>query len=104
MAAGNGRIRYEVHCSGVIGKALRQLHRRASRQGRGTAVVAAFRKVIEHLESDPLNAGEAAYALPGLHLEVRTIVVSPLSVDFAVNAAHRLVFIKSVHLLTQRGS
>jgi hypothetical protein len=96
----NGARRYEVHCSGAIAKAIQRVHDQATRQGRGKAVTRAFRRIILRLEVDPFNLGEPAYRLPGLRLQVRTVIARPLVVDFAVCEDHPLVFIKGVKLLS----
>ncbi len=103
-ARGNGSRRYEVHCSGAIIEEIRCVHRRAARQGRGKAVTRAFRRIVRRLETSPFRAGEPAYRLPGLRMQVRTTIVSPLVVDFAVCEDRPLVFIKGVRLLSARGS
>jgi hypothetical protein len=98
---GNGARRYDVHCSGAIAAAIRRVHRRAWRRGQGKAVTKAFRQIIRRLELDPLQLGEPAYRLPGLRMQVRTVIVRPLVVDFAICEDQPLVFIKGVKLLSE---
>lgn len=100
----NGEPRYEVHASGVILKALRDIQRRAKRQGRGEKVLAALRQIHQRLEEDPNTVGEPLYRLPGLRMQVRTCVVLPLLVDFAVCEDRPLVFLKYVKLITELGT
>jgi len=97
---GNGARRFEVHCSGAIAEIIRQAHRQAWLQGRGRTVTKSFRQVIRRLETDTFHLGETAYRLPSLRMEVRTVVVRPLVVDFAICEDHPLVFIKGVKLLS----
>jgi hypothetical protein len=97
---GNGARRFEVHCSGVITATIRRVHRQAWRQGRGQAVTRALREIVRRLERDPYQTDEEAYRLPGLRLRVRTVVVRPLVVDFAIYEDRPLVFIKGVKLLS----
>jgi hypothetical protein len=97
---GNGARRFEVHCSGAINATIRQAHRQAWRQGRGRAVTRALRQILHRLEQDPYQTGEPAYRLPGLRMQVRTVIVRPLVVDFAVCEDRPLVFIKGVKLLS----
>ena len=99
-ARGNGSRRYEVHCAGAITQEIRRVHRRAARQGRGQAVTSAFRRIVQRLEIDPFHAGEPAYRLPGLRMQVRTPIVPPI----AVCEDQPLVFIKGVKLLSAQGS
>ena len=99
-APGNGSRRYEVHAFGGIAEAIRRVHRQASLQGRGEVVTRAFRRMVSRLESDPFQMGEPVYRLPGLRMQVRTAVVQPLVVDFAVCEDRPLVFIKGVKLLS----
>jgi hypothetical protein len=103
-APGNGARRFAVHCSGALTETIRRVHRYAWRQGRGRAVTAALRQIIRRLEVDPFHSGEPAYRLPGLRMQVRTIVVRPLVVDFAVCEDRPLVFLKGVRLLPPHGS
>ncbi len=103
-ARGNGARRYDVHCSGAITREIHRVHRRAARQGRGKAVTRAFRQVVQRLEIDPFHVGEPAYRLPGLRMQVRTTIVRPIVVDFAICEDQPLVFIKGVKLLTAFGS
>jgi hypothetical protein len=96
---GNGVGRFAIHCSGVIAAALRRVHRQASAEGRGKAVTRAFGEIIRRLNIDPFQIGEPMYRLPGLRMQVRTCVVRPLAVDYAVCEDRPLVFIKGVTLL-----
>src|SRR5262249_33754575 len=81
----NGRRRFQVHCSGAIAEALRKLQRHTPRATRKKAIASAFRRIVERLQLDPLEFGEPYYRLPGLRLQIRTCVVSPLVVHFAVS-------------------
>jgi hypothetical protein len=92
---------YQVHISGVIAKKLRQLQRQAAHEGRGEQVLAALRHIYERLQKGPNNAGEPLYRLASLRMEVRTIVVRPLGVHFAVCEDHPLVFFKGGKLLSR---
>lgn len=98
----NGGQQYEVHLSGVIAKSLRKIQRRALQQGRGKAVVTAYREIVHRLSHDPGEFGEPLYRLPALRMQVRHAVVLPLFVDFAVCEDRPLVFIKGVKLLSER--
>jgi len=96
---GSNGERYEVHCAGVIAKRLQQIQRKASLQGRGEAVLVAFRQMIRRLIQDPMNLGEPLYRLPVLRMQIRSCVIRPLVLDFAVCEDRPLVFIKGVELL-----
>jgi hypothetical protein len=98
--AGNGARRFEVHCSGAVTDVIRRVIREALRQGRGEIAAMALREIINGLQSDPFHAGESTYRLPGLRMQVRTVAVRPLIVDFAVCEDRPLVFIKGVKLLS----
>jgi hypothetical protein len=73
------------------------------REERGQQVTSAFRQIVHRSQLDAFNTGEAAYRLPGLRMQVRTVVIRPLVVDFAVCEDQPLVFIKGVKLLSPRG-
>lgn len=100
---GNGARRFEVHCSAALNETIRRVHRQAWRRGRGKDVTQALRQVVRRLEDDPFQTGEPAYRLPGLRMQVRTVIVRPLVVDFAVREDRPLVFIKGVKLLSEQG-
>ena len=48
--------------------------------------------------------GEPLYRLPTLRLWMRTVVVAPLVIDFAVSEDRPIVYIKSGKLLSVHGS
>jgi hypothetical protein len=98
---GNGARRYTVHCSAAVTDAIRRVHRQATSQGRGKAVTRAFRQILRRLELDPFQVGEPTYRLPGLRLRVRTVLVRPLVIDFAIHEDQPLVFIRIVKLLSE---
>ena len=75
---------YQVHGSGIIAATLRRLQRQAKREGRGEAMLTALRRIYDRLEQDPYSIGEPLYRLPGLRMRVRTVVVRPLVIDYAV--------------------
>jgi hypothetical protein len=89
-----------VHCSGKVDAEIRGLLRLALVQGRGAAAVKAFRQIIDRLENDPLRFGEPTFRLSALRLRLRTGIVKPLVVDYAVSEDHRMVWIKVVKLLS----
>jgi hypothetical protein len=94
---------FTVHVSKKIGDSIREIHKRAKHQGRGHEVIAAIEEILQRLRTNPNNLGEPLYRLAALNLEVRTCVVRPINVDFAVHRERFLVFIKGVKLLTEVG-
>src|SRR5438093_8054764 len=90
---------YQVHCSGVIGKALKQIQQRANAEGRGKQVLLAIRRVWQRLLRDPVSFGEPLYRLPALRMQIRQGAVRPLLVNFAVCEDRPLVFIRGVKML-----
>jgi len=91
---------YRVHASGVIVQALRQLQRQAAREGRGDELLSAFRQIAQRLQTDPLDLGEPLYRLPALRMQVRSVAVRPLVVDYGVCEDTPLVFLRAVKLLS----
>lgn len=81
---------------------LRNLYRQATDEGRGHEFLTALQSISQRLETDQTTLGEPAYRLVGLQLEVRTCVVRPLVVDFAVHEDKPIVFIKGVKLLSAK--
>jgi len=101
---GNGRRGYQVHCSGAIAEALRRLQRLTPGATRKKAIASALKQIVKRLQLDPLEFGEPYYRLPALRLQIRTCVVTPLVVHFAVSEEQPLVFIKAVRLLPDKGT
>jgi GTP1/Obg family GTP-binding protein len=102
--AENGGSHFQVHYSKAVGEALRELQRKATRRGQGQAFLSAFREIVRALREVPNEVGEALYRLPNLRLQVRTVVVAPLAIDFAVSEDHPFVYIKGGKLLSAHGS
>ena len=96
----NGGIDYEVYCSSVVAQTIRNAHLQAIEEGRGEAMVAAFRDAVENLRKRAPRFGEALYRLPSLRMEVRHAVLRPIAVQFGVCEDRPLVFIKNVTLLS----
>jgi hypothetical protein len=92
---------YQVHNSIAIAQAFLQLQRRATREGRGPEVLQAAREIYDRLCVDPFEFGEPLYNLPNLRMQVRTVLIRPLNVDYAVCEDRPLVFIKEVRLLSR---
>jgi hypothetical protein len=97
----NGARSYEIHGSAIVLDALRQAQRRSAREGRGPQVLTALRLLRRRLQQDPFKLGEPLYRLTALRVQVRTVVISPLVVDFGVCDDRPLVFIKGVTLLSK---
>jgi hypothetical protein len=83
-SAANGDYPFRLSFSDALAEAIRQLQRRASREGRGEEFLLAFRTVIQRLRHDPTEFGEPLYRLPALQMQIRCAVVRPLGIDFAV--------------------
>src|SRR5262245_9966582 len=92
MAAHSNGQRYQVHCSAVITQELKKLQSQAIKQGK--SIASAFRQIIQCLRDNPTETGEPNYRLPFMQMQIRTVVVRPLVVDFAVCEDKPLVFIK----------
>jgi len=95
---------YQVQGSGVIAQALRQIQRRAAREGRGEEVLSAFRHIAHQLQHDPGNLGEPLYRLPALRMQIRSVAIRPLVVDFGVCEDRPVVLLRAVKLLSARES
>jgi hypothetical protein len=91
---------YQVDASKLVRRIIVELHRQAVEQGRGQSFVAAYKQIIERLRHDPRGFGEPDYRLASLRLLVRTCVVRPLVVHFAVHEEQPVVFIKGAKLLS----
>jgi hypothetical protein len=91
---------YVLDFSDVVAERLKALQRQASRRGSGQAFRTAFREIFRRLRRNPTATGELLYHLPALRLEIRTVVVAPLVIDFAVSVDHAMVYIRSGKLLS----
>jgi hypothetical protein len=85
---------YEVHCSGAVAETIYQAQARASSDDQ-VRIAAAFEQIVSRLEVDPYGVGEPLYRLPGLRMQVRTVVLRPLSIDFGICEDQPHVFIKT---------
>lgn len=92
---------WEVHASGAIVNELRRLQRQAARERRGRQMLVALRHIYQQLQDDPTVVGEPLYRLPAMRMQVRTVVVRPLALDFAICEDQPLVFIKVATLLAK---
>jgi hypothetical protein len=99
---GSSGKNFEVHLSAAMAKKLRTIHKQAMKRGKGEAVVEAFRRIVQRLESDPLEFGEPLHRLPALRMRIRHGAILPLSIHFAVAEDHALVFLKGISLLPDR--
>jgi hypothetical protein len=95
----NGGRRYQVHGSGRILQVLQQIQLEAAQQGRGEEVLAALRQIARQLQRRPLRIGEPLYRLPSLRMQIRSVAVRPLVVDFGVLEDRPMVFLRAVKLL-----
>jgi hypothetical protein len=95
----NGGPRYEVHLSGLLARQFQGIQEQASLEGRGDAVLRAFREIIDKLENDPNGFGEPLYRLPALRMQIRHGAILPLFIDYGVCEDRPLVFLKGFTLL-----
>src|SRR5262249_48621172 len=58
----NGRRLFQISFSDVIVEEIRQLQRRASREGRGEEFLLALRAAVDHLQKDPNEFGDLSIA------------------------------------------
>lgn len=98
----NNGGRFEVHCSRMVARSLKQIQKRAKKQGRGEQVLSAIRRIWNRLSYDPDQFGELLYHLPALRLQIRHGSVSPLLIYYGVHKDKPLVFIKGITLLPEQ--
>jgi hypothetical protein len=90
--------KYQVHCATVVAEEIFQLQQSVP-QSQRKRFADVFEQIVRRLQHDPNEFGEPLYHLPSLRMQVRTAVILPLAVDFAVCEDRPLVFIKSGRLL-----
>lgn len=95
---------YQVELSRQVADELHALKLRAARRGQGVLFTSAFRRIIQALRHNPLVLGEPLYQLSIMGLQVRTIAVAPLVIDFAVDDRRAIVYLKGCKLLSARPS
>jgi hypothetical protein len=94
---------FSVHHSAAVGNELKQLIQNAS-PSRRKLIAAAFRRILQMLRNDPMRTGEALFRLPSLRMQIRTVVLIPLVIDFAVCEDRPFVFIRAGKLLGESTS
>jgi hypothetical protein len=97
----NGGHRYELEALASIVRLLKRLQRQAALEGRGNEMLLALRQIGRRLQTDPLNLGEPLFRLPTLRIQIRTVSLRPLVIDFGVCEDRPLVFFRSIKLLTK---
>ena len=95
---------FKVIAPGTVRASLKQLQREAAERGIGPAALSAIKTIYNWLRYEPLAFGEPLFHLYKLKLQVRTGVIWPLAIDYAVHQVEPLVFIKGVRLLSQSDS
>ena len=88
-----------------ISESKRQLLKRMlnerSALGHGPTDKKIWRELGTRLQSDPMTFGEPDYELHHLKLRMRTAIVRPWVVHFAVDELRRIVYIKSFRTMDE---
>src|SRR5258708_22573903 len=92
---------YRIILSGIIHAELKMAQTQAENLGIGAASLAAIKAMYNWLRHEPLAFGEPLYHLHKLKLQVRTGIILPLVIDYAVYQVEPLVFLKGVKLLSK---
>jgi hypothetical protein len=95
---------YQVHHSAFIAQMFRDLQVQATQEERGREFLDAAKEALARLTTDPFEFGEPRYRLPVLHLQVRSAIIRPLVIHFAVHEEEPLVYIHFVKLLSRQES
>ncbi len=89
---------YRVVNSAVVMEEFRALIAQATGEGRLDAVKKATRTAYDGLKWVPDEIGESTQELSSLGTVKRHMLEEPLTIDYAINEEHRVVFILHVHL------
>jgi hypothetical protein len=89
---------YRVVNSGLVTEEFRALIAQATAEHRLEEVKKATKKVFEGLKWVPDAIGESTEELSSPGTIKRHVLEEPLTIDFAINEEHRVVFILHVHL------
>jgi hypothetical protein len=91
---------YHVDMSVELKKKLKTAYHKAAHQNRGDAFLAALKQINHRLATDPDVFGEPKYNFQQLRLQIRNAAVLPIFVEFSVSMEHRVVFIRSILLMS----
>lgn len=91
---------YVVHTSATLLSWIKQLHEQGASQGEGKRYIAALRTIYHRLQTEPDQFGEPLYHLPAIQLQIRQGVLAPLVVSYGVHEKKRLVFLRTVQMLS----
>ena len=75
------------------------LHQKAWRQDRGEEFTEKLGEIVDLLETAPFEAGEPAFRLSALRMQVRSVTIRPVCDHYGVCEDRQLVFIRAVMLL-----
>jgi hypothetical protein len=95
---------FRVESSALVTAATRALLLRAVQTGRGAEALAAYRGLIDALETRAREFGEPLYPLTHMQLQVRAGSIRPLMVNYAVHEEQPLVFIRYFALMSDPGA
>jgi hypothetical protein len=95
----SGNPPYTVEYSRVVLEEAKQLMNQAVQEGIGDQVMEAFQRIDDALRADPWLFGEPLYRLRALKLQVRSGMILPVKVSYAVHEERPLVFVRGFHVL-----
>ena len=91
-------MNYRVDMSDVVMRELTRVKEVGRQIGLGQVVPQALYAVMQHLRTDPHSFGDPGEELHHLKLKIRKAFLNPLSVKFAINDEHRVVYVMKVQL------
>jgi hypothetical protein len=76
-------------------------YRLAEKLNLGQIVIRAYREIVEKLQTDPTGWGEPAGYLEVLQVQLYDVVTPLFRIQYGVDEARRIVYIKDVHFFLQ---
>lgn len=99
IGIGNGRPRrYRVSISGVVGKWIKLLAQEAAATGRSQQFIDALLVINHRLRTAPYEFGEMTGYLHPYPWIAHTGSAAPLTVQFAIDEEHAVVYVRRVFL------
>jgi hypothetical protein len=96
---GNGRPRrYRVSISGAVGTVIKQLAQEAAATARSPQFIDALLVINHRLRTDPHAFGEMTGNLHPFPWIAHTGSVAPLTVQFAIDEEHAVVYLRRIIL------
>ena len=90
---------FYVDVSGELRERIKECYHEAVGQNRQQHFLAALTEINRRLTEDPTTFGDPLYRLPLLKLQIRSVVIRPVFVEYGVSEEHPIVVIRRIKLM-----